>query len=98
MTVIRRLPAVKARYGDASTADIYKAISQGRFPRPVPLFPGSRAVGWRNEDLDAHDARCVAERDAKLAQVAAAKEKLRAKRPRLRAGRRLPMETEESAP
>jgi predicted DNA-binding transcriptional regulator AlpA len=74
---LHRLPAVKRRYGDPSTAGIYKAIAQNRFPRPVPLFPGSRAVGWRDEDLDAHDARCVAERDAKLAKIATAKAKFK---------------------
>jgi Prophage CP4-57 regulatory protein (AlpA) len=53
-----RLSAVKARYGNMSTAGVYKAMAEGRFPRPVPLFPGSRAKGWRDGSRRPRCALC----------------------------------------
>ena len=34
------------------TSTIYDLISRGIFPRPFPLVPGGRAVGWLEADLD----------------------------------------------
>jgi predicted DNA-binding transcriptional regulator AlpA len=44
-------------------AGIYKAINEKRFPRPVPLLPGSRHVGWLASEIAAHQKKCIAERD-----------------------------------
>lgn len=46
---ILRLPAVKARTG-LSRSTIYLRLSEGQFPRPVPL--GGRAVGWVESEID----------------------------------------------
>ncbi|MCU7796497.1 MAG: AlpA family transcriptional regulator [Candidatus Thiodiazotropha sp. (ex Myrtea spinifera)] len=46
---ILRLPTVKARTG-LSRSTIYLRISEGRFPKPVPL--GGRAVGWIEEEVN----------------------------------------------
>ncbi|NCC62187.1 MAG: AlpA family transcriptional regulator [Verrucomicrobiae bacterium] len=45
-----RLPEVIARVG-LKRASIYHHISQGTFPKPVPLGP--RAVGWFEHEIDA---------------------------------------------
>jgi prophage regulatory protein len=42
---------------------IYKAVAEGRFPKPIFLAPGTRAVGWLASEIAAHQKRCVAERD-----------------------------------
>jgi prophage regulatory protein len=34
------------------TSTIYDLISRGIFPKPFPLVPGGRAVGWLEADLD----------------------------------------------
>ena len=47
---ILRLPVVKVRTGLSRTC-IYKAISEGNFPRPLAL--GRRAVGWLDSDISA---------------------------------------------
>ena len=44
-----RLPNVLARTGLARST-IYLRISQGTFPKPVPL--GGRAVGWVESEID----------------------------------------------
>jgi|ETNmetMinimDraft_16_1059900.scaffolds.fasta_scaffold137261_2 prophage regulatory protein len=46
---ILRLPNVKALTG-LSRSTIYLLMSEGSFPRQIPL--GSRAVGWPSEDID----------------------------------------------
>lgn len=45
-----RLPAVEARCG-LSRSSIYKSISEGTFPAPISI--GSRAVAWRESDIEA---------------------------------------------
>ena len=51
VTIILRLPAVKARTG-LSRSTIYRRIhSPGDFPAPV--FLGGRAVGWIEAEIDA---------------------------------------------
>jgi predicted DNA-binding transcriptional regulator AlpA len=59
---ILRLPAVMKITG-LKAAGIYKAISEKRFPKPVPLLPGSRHVGWLSSEIAKHQQRCIAERD-----------------------------------
>lgn len=46
---ILRLPDVKARVG-LSRSTIYLRITQGNFPKPVPL--GGRAVGWVESEIE----------------------------------------------
>ena len=33
-------------------SSLYDLISRGLFPKPFPLVPGGRAVGWLEEDID----------------------------------------------
>jgi prophage regulatory protein len=61
---ILRLPAVIERVGLCRAA-IYKAVAERRFPAPVALAPGCRAVGWLENEITAHLQRCVAERKRK---------------------------------
>jgi prophage regulatory protein len=48
-TYILRLHDVMLRTG-LSRSTIYKYMSVGEFPKPVRL--GSKAVGWRDRDID----------------------------------------------
>jgi prophage regulatory protein len=43
-----------------SESHVYLLISEGRFPRPFPLIPGGRAVGWRESTIDKY----IADREA----------------------------------
>ena len=56
-----RLTTVKARTG-LSRSTLYRRISQGRFPAPIPL--GGRSVGWLDSDVDAWVEQQVAARQA----------------------------------
>jgi prophage regulatory protein len=58
---ILRLRDVMLRTG-LPRSSIYRAITQGRFPSPVPL--GLRTVGWVQAEVDDWIAQRVAERDA----------------------------------
>ncbi len=49
MTVIIRLPAVKARTG-LSRSTIYARMAEGAFPPSIAL--GGRAVGWVEAEID----------------------------------------------
>lgn len=53
---ILRLPAVKARTG-LSRATIYARMSQGTFPKQIPL--GERAVGWVEGEIEEWLARQI---------------------------------------
>jgi prophage regulatory protein len=33
-------------------SSIYDLVSKGLFPKPFPLVPGGRAVGWLEDDID----------------------------------------------
>lgn len=33
-------------------SSLYSLISRGLFPKPFPLVPGGRAVGWLEDDID----------------------------------------------
>lgn len=58
---ILRLPEVIARVG-LKRASIYHHISEGRFPKPVPLGP--RAVGWLEHEIDEWLRQRLKSRDA----------------------------------
>ena len=52
VTVILRLPTVKARTG-LSRSTIYLRMSDGNFPKPVSLGKCARAVGWIEAEINA---------------------------------------------
>ena len=35
-----------------SSAKLFDMTARGLFPKPVPLVPGGRAVGWIESDVD----------------------------------------------
>lgn len=57
---IIRLTQVRNRTGKA-TSTIYDQMQKGLFPKPVKLGP--RAVGWVEDEVDAHVERLIASRD-----------------------------------
>jgi prophage regulatory protein len=63
MSIVLRLPAVKARTG-LSRSSLYLFISRGEFPRPFSL--GSRSVGWLENSVEEWiSARAGQSREAK---------------------------------
>lgn len=36
-----------------SSAKLFDMCAKGLFPKPFPLIPGGRAVGWLESDVDA---------------------------------------------
>jgi prophage regulatory protein len=48
ISLLRR-PQVQARTG-LSRSSMYKAISEGTFPKPIPL--GAKAVAWVDRQVD----------------------------------------------
>lgn len=46
-----RLKEVSERTGLGRTT-IYERVRDGKFPAPLPLFPGSRNVAWVAEEID----------------------------------------------
>jgi prophage regulatory protein len=44
-----RLPTVQEKFG-LSRSSIYKLISDGLFPKPIPI--GTRSVGWLDEEVE----------------------------------------------
>jgi prophage regulatory protein len=67
ITIIRR-SEVQRRTGLSRSA-IYRRISEGKFPQPVPLGGGddAHAVGWIEAEIDEYLTACVAQRDQKAA-------------------------------
>jgi prophage regulatory protein len=68
---ILRLAEVQRRTG-LPTSTLYKLMSEGTFPRQVPI--GARTVGWASDEIDRWIEERVAERDDKwqsLGDVAA---------------------------
>ena len=59
--VVLRRKSVEARTG-LSRSTIYLRVSQGTFPKPIPLGP--RAVGWAEVEVDQWIADRIADRDA----------------------------------
>lgn len=47
-----------------SIAEIERLIKAGKFPRPIPLTDGGRAVAWLEHDLTQWQAERIAARDA----------------------------------
>jgi prophage regulatory protein len=66
ITIIRRFE-VERRVGLSRSA-IYRRISEGKFPQPVPLGGGddAHAVGWIESEIDDYVIACIAARDAKV--------------------------------
>ena len=58
---IIRLAEVKRRTG-LSTSTIYAMMARGEFPRQVYLSKG--AVGWVDQQIDAHNEARIGARDA----------------------------------
>ena len=56
LTRILRLPSVSARTGYRKSA-IYVKMKEGTFPKNVKL--GSRAVGWIESEIEAHNQACI---------------------------------------
>lgn len=57
-----RLSKVREQVG-FSRSEIYRLISLGRFPRPIPL--GQRAVAWDMDEVEVWVQERIASRDAK---------------------------------
>ena len=38
---------------DVSEAKLFDMVAKGLFPKPFPIVPGGRAVGWLEQDVDA---------------------------------------------
>ena len=49
---IVRMPELSARLG-LSVSSVYALISRSALPKPKPIVPGGRAVGWDSEVIDA---------------------------------------------
>ena len=60
--IIRR-PAVEHKTG-LSRSTIYAEMAAGKFPKPVPLGPGS--VGWLENEIEAWIEERIAKRAAKM--------------------------------
>ena len=43
---------------------IYQKIAEGKFPKPVSLGDGGRAVGWLESEIDEYVEARIAARDA----------------------------------
>lgn len=56
--IIRR-PDVRADTGLSNSA-LDREIRAGRFPRPIPLIPGGRSVGWSERAVQAWIASRIA--------------------------------------
>jgi prophage regulatory protein len=54
---IIRMAQLRAKY-PLSESHIYSLIKQGKFPKPFPLVPGGRAVGWYEDVIDDYFAAC----------------------------------------
>jgi prophage regulatory protein len=46
-----RMPEVERRSG-LKKSRIYQLVKEGRFPIPVKLIPGGRAIGFYSNELD----------------------------------------------
>jgi prophage regulatory protein len=49
---VLRHKGVKEKLG-LSSAKLFDMVAKGLFPRPFPIVPGGRAVGWLESDVDA---------------------------------------------
>jgi predicted DNA-binding transcriptional regulator AlpA len=62
---IVRLPAVKGMTA-LSTSQVYVGMDEGWFPRCAKLFPGSNAVGWFEDEIEAYVKSRADMRDAQV--------------------------------
>ena len=46
-----RHKGVKEKLG-LSSAKLFDMVAKGLFPKPFPIVPGGRAVGWLSTDVD----------------------------------------------
>ena len=63
-----RLSTVCDRLG-YSSATIWRLVQAGKFPKPVKLVPGRRAVGWPEEEIDAVIDAAIASREGALVKA-----------------------------
>jgi prophage regulatory protein len=63
--VIWRLPMVQAVTGMAKSA-LWKAISEGLFPKPIHIFSTGRAVGWVASEVIDHIEQRIKARDEQV--------------------------------
>ena len=61
-TRLVRLPEVRSRIG-YSEATVWRLVKAGKLPKPVKLVPGSRAVGWPEDEIDAFIDAAIASRE-----------------------------------
>ena len=79
MSILIRMPAVKAATGHRSHASIYNAIRAGLFTKPVPI--GERAVAWPDGEVQAIiAARIAGKSEAEIRELV---QRLHAKRAEL---------------
>jgi prophage regulatory protein len=64
---IWRLPMVLAVTGIEKSA-LWKAISEGHFPRPIHIFASGRAVGWVASEVIEHIEQRIKARDQQAAK------------------------------
>lgn len=55
-----RMAQLRQKY-PFSESHIYSLIKRGMFPKPFPLVPGGRAVGWYEDTIDEFLSRCQRE-------------------------------------
>ncbi len=61
LKVIRHVD-VRAKL-NVSSAKLFDMVAKGQFPKPFPIIPGGRAVGWLEHEVDAWIInRCSANR------------------------------------
>jgi len=65
--LIRAEAATKAS-GCRSVQQMYNLIAEGRFPKPIKI--GQRAVAWIETEVIEWQKKCIADRDAQLAEKA----------------------------
>ena len=49
---IIRAVEVRRKLGVAPST-LFAMVAAGKFPKPFVIFPGGRAVGWREQEIDA---------------------------------------------
>jgi prophage regulatory protein len=61
-----------------SRPTLYRKVREGTFPAPIKL--GTRASAWISTEIDAWEKKLIAERDAKVAERAKARDEAKAER------------------
>jgi prophage regulatory protein len=65
--LLLRLPSVMAVTGLKKT-QLFEAVKAGKFPKPVQILAGGRAIGWVEAEINAYLTARVAARDADVAK------------------------------